>query len=377
MHIIIILKFRVMKKSVKIITHAAFWLFFPLANAFAEWAEAHNSFPGFGSEPKPGFFQILHENFHSLVVPPDMGRPTTDLANLLGISFNFFIYLVVPIGVFYLFYGWLIPKALNIRSLKSKLLPVLFVLLAPFLATFIFKYLTITVSWNFAYWLTMTYIVTIVFAVSGAAFRIVERWINTEKIVKEKLRSELALLKNQVNPHFLFNTLNNIDSLIKSNADRASETLLKLSDILRYMIYDTNADKVKLADEIKYIESYIELQKIQFPNKELIAFSVTGNPEKVNIAPMLFIPFIENAFKHCSEKSIPQAIRISFSIDKTIVNFNCTNIFDKTKKITKDNAHGVGLSITRRRIELIYPGRHFLEIKEEHNTFTVALSLNT
>jgi hypothetical protein len=75
-----------MKKSVKIITHAAFWLFFPIANAFAKWAEAHNSFPGFGAELGPGFFQILHENFHSLLVPPDMGRPVTDLPNLLGIS---------------------------------------------------------------------------------------------------------------------------------------------------------------------------------------------------------------------------------------------------------------------------------------------------
>ena len=366
-----------MKKSVKIISHAAFWLFFPLANALAKWADAHDSFPGFGSEPKPGFFQILHESFHSLLIPPDMGRPVTDLANLLGISFNFFIYLVVPVGVFYLFYGWLIPKALNARNLKSKLLPVLFVLLAPLLSTFIFKYLTITVAWNFTYWLTLAYIVTIIFAVSGAAFRILENWVIAEKRAKQNLQSELALLKNQVNPHFLFNTLNNIDSLIKSNADRASETLVKLSEILRYMIYDTNADKVPLADEIRYIESYIDLQKIQFPNKELVTFSVKGNPEHITIAPMLFIPFIENAFKHCSDKNIPQAIRISFSIDNTIVSFGCANIYDKTRKITKDNAHGVGLSITRRRIELIYPGRHFLDIKEEHNTFTVALSLNT
>jgi two-component system, LytTR family, sensor kinase len=365
-----------MKKSVKIILHAAFWLFFPLANAFAKWAGAHNSFPGFGSEPKPGFFQILHESFLSLLVPPDMGRPVNDLANLLGIGFNLFFYLVIPIGVFYLFYGWLIPRALKARNLKSKLFPVLFIVLAPLLITFIFNYLTITVAWNFPYWITLTYIVTIVFAISGAIFRILEKWFTAEKMAKEKLQSELALLKNQVNPHFLFNTLNNIDSLIKSNPDKASETLVKLSEILRYMIYDTNAETVPLADEIKYIESYIDLQRIQYPNKELVVFSVTGNPEHIRIAPMLFIPFVENAFKHCSDKNAAQAIRISFSIDNRIVNFACANVFDRMKKITKDHAHGIGLAIIRRRMELIYPGRHFLSINEDHSTFTVALSIN-
>jgi hypothetical protein len=365
-----------MKKSVKIILHSAFWLFFPLANAFAKWADAHDSFPGFGSEPKPGFFQILHESFHSLLVPPDMGRPVTDLANLIGIGFNFFFYLVIPIGVFYLFYGRLVPRALKARNMQSKLIPALFIVLAPLLITFIFKYLTITVAWNFTYWLTLMYIVTIVFAVSGAIFRILERWFTAEKIAKEKLRSELAMLKNQVNPHFLFNTLNNIDSLIQSNPGKASETLLKLSDILRYMIYETNTETVPLADEIKYIESYIDLQRIQYPNKELVTFSVTGNPEPVRIAPMLFIPFVENAFKHCSDKNVAQAIKIGFFIENKIVSFSCANVYDKAKKITKDNAHGIGLAIIRRRMDLIYPGRHFLSIKEDLNTFTVALSIN-
>lgn len=91
---------------------------------------------------------------------------------------------------------------------------------------------------------------------------------------------------------------------------------------------------------------------------------------------MLFIPFVENAFKHCSDKNSRHAIRISFSIDHKILNFGCANIFDKTRPINKDNAHGIGLANIKRRLELIYPGRHFLDIKEEDNTFTVVLSLN-
>ena len=204
-----------------------------------------------------------------------------------------------------------------------------------------------------------------------------ENWITNEKKVKQNLQSELALLKNQINPHFLFNTLNNIDSLIKSNVDKASETLVKLSDILRYMIYETNIDKTLLSNEIKHIESYIDLQKIQFANKELVSLSKQGNFDNTMIAPMLFIPFVENSFKHCNKKNIQHAISINFSIDNKTVNFECINMFDKTQKSTKDIASGIGLNIIKRRLEIIYPGKHFLSIDEDNNTFKVTLSINT
>ena len=366
-----------MKKSVKIILHAVFWLAFPLVSTFVKWADAHDSFPGFGSEPKPGFIQILRENFLSLLTPVDMGRYYTDPVNLLGIFFNFFIYLLLPVGVFYLFYFRLAPRMLKSKNLKSSIIPALLLLLLPLLITYIFRYLTLNVAWNFTYWLTMIYIITIIFASAGTVFRLLENWAESEKLAKEKLRGELALLKNQVNPHFLFNTLNNIDSMIKSNPDRASETLVKLSDILRYMIYDTNTDRVPLKDEISYIESYIDLQKIQHANQELVSFSVEGDLSSVFVAPMLFIPFIENAFKHCSDKNSRHAIRISFSTDGRIVSFNCSNLFDKNKLINKDSAHGIGLTNIKRRLELIYPGNHILNITEDNHNFTVTLSLDT
>lgn len=366
-----------MKKSAKIIIHTLFWLAFPLVSTFVKWADAHDSFPGFGSEPKPGFIQILRENFLSLLTPVDMGRYFTDPVNLLGIFFNFFIYLLLPVGVFYLFYCLLSPPALKAKNLKSRLIPALLLLLLPLLLAFIFRYLTLAVAWNFTYWLTMIYIVTIIFATLGTLFHLVENRVEAEKLAKEKLQGELALLKNQVNPHFLFNTLNNIDSLIKSNADRASETLVKLSEILRYMIYETNTDRVPLYDEIRYIESYIDLARIQYANQELVSFSVQGDPSSVSVAPMLFIPFIENAFKHCNDKNSRHAIRISFSIDHKIVNFGCSNRYDKTKLINKDKAHGIGLANIKRRLELIYPGKHVLNILEDNHTFTVTLSLST
>ncbi|MFA5299961.1 MAG: sensor histidine kinase [Lutibacter sp.] len=280
-------------------------------------------------------------------------------------------------SIFYLFYVYFIPKALNNNSIKNKIIPVLFVLIIPFVIIKPLSYFIFTIGFgSYYYSLSLTYIITVFFACAGFFFRIMENWLLTEKIAKQNLQSELALLKNQINPHFLFNTLNNIDSLIKSNVDKASETLVKLSNILRYMIYDTNIDKVKLSDEIKHIESYIDLQKIQFANMKLVSFSVKGKTDNIMIAPMLFIPFVENAFKHCTDKSIEQAIRFTFTIENNIVNFKSVNVSDKTKTISKDNSSGIGLNITKRRLEIIYPGKHTLNIKEENNTFTVTLSVN-
>jgi two-component system LytT family sensor kinase len=217
------------------------------------------------------------------------------------------------------------------------------------------------------------------FIALGCLFRILTEWFKNLEIKtqleKQNLTSELALLKNQISPHFLFNTLNNIDSLIKSNKDKASETLVKLSEILRYMIYDTNVDKVNLFSEIKNIENYIDLQKIQFANNELVSLSIRGVNENILIAPMLFIPFVENAFKHCSDKSVRNAIQIKFSVENKTVNFECANVFDSTQKITKDNSSGIGLAVIKRRLDILYPKKHKLDIIEENSTFNVKLSL--
>ena len=217
--------------------------------------------------------------------------------------------------------------------------------------------------------------------VLGVMFRFAIDWVNlktkSDELQKQNLSSELQLLKNQISPHFFFNTLNNIDSLIKSNAEKASETLVKLSEIMRYMIYDTKVNRVSLSCEIKHIENYIELQAIQYANKNLVSFNVKGAPDSISIAPVMFISFVENAFKHCTNKEINEAIQIQFSIEGDVVTFESRNLADKTKKITKDESSGVGLDIIRRRLELIYPEKHKLEIEEEDDSFKVFLRINT
>jgi len=366
-----------MKKSTRIIVHVAFWTFFPIASALYKWSGQFGFMSGFFNKTAKTFFQILTENIQSLFIPPDIGSEVWTASNLFGIIFHIYVFIILPIGIFYLFYGLFIPKVLKNKNLTSKLIPTLFIVFAPFIFTSLFSFVTIAVRWEYAHSITITYIISISFAILGSLFRIFENWIKTEKLAKQNLQSEMALLKSQVNPHFLFNTLNNIDSLIKTNTDKASEMLVKLSEIMRYMIYETNIERVYLSNEISHLKSYIDLQKIQFANAELASLSIKGSPNNILIAPMLFIPFVENAFKHCTNKNAQNAIRISFSIEKNIINFNCENIFDTTQHIFKDGASGVGLNIVERRLNLIYSGKHSLIINEKNNTFQVILSIDT
>jgi two-component system, LytTR family, sensor kinase len=365
-----------MKKSVRIIVHACFWILIPLTISLYNWAGQADSFFGLANHSK-SFLQILLENFNTLFVRPENGGNVLSLSNNLGILFNVFYLVLYPLAVFYLFYKYFSPRVLTNKGCRKYLLPLLFIVIVPFGFIALLSLFLFSVNLSHAYFLSLTYVITLFFAVSGFFFFLLEHWFQTEKLAKQNLESELALLKNQVNPHFLFNTLNNIDSLIKRNADKASETLVMLSEILRYMIYDTNEAKVQLSGEIKHIESYIELQKLQFANQELVSFSVEGNPGNISIAPMLFIPFVENAYKHCTDKSSPRAIRFSFNIYEGHVLFIAVNESDRTRTINKDEASGVGLNNVKRRLEIIYPGRHTLNIKEENSTFIVTLSVNT
>ncbi|MFZ4523256.1 MAG: sensor histidine kinase [Bacteroidales bacterium] len=365
-----------MKKSVRVTLHACFWVLIPLTFTLYTWAGQADSFFGMANNSK-NYLQILFESFQSLFLRPDMGSNAWSLSNLTNIVVNVVWYIIYPAVIFYLFYWYFSPKVLSKRGFSKYLLPVLFLIIAPFTIAKLSSFVVFMVSWSYNYFLSLTYLITLFYAISGFFFCLLERWFQAEKLAKQNLQSELALLKNQINPHFLFNTLNNIDSLIKSNTEKASQTLLKLSDILRYMIYDTNVARVRLPDEISHIESYIDLQKIQHANLELVSFSVLGNPGNIEIAPMLFIPFVENAFKHCTDKSTPAAIRISFTITGNRVIFESVNISDNAQRINKDDASGIGLAIVGRRLELLYPGKHILTIKEENGTFNVTLTVTT
>jgi two-component system LytT family sensor kinase len=196
-----------------------------------------------------------------------------------------------------------------------------------------------------------------------------------EELQQKNFATELALVKSQLNPHFLFNTINNIDVLIEKDAARASAYLNKLSDIMRFMLYETKTENIPLQKELTYIDKYIDLQKIRTANTNFIQYSTEGNTAGWTIAPMLFIPFIENAFKHSGNKKADHAIVIKIVAAGKLLYFYCENHCSENPVIDHE-ATGLGNELIAKRLDLLYPGKHSrLEIKKENNIFKVQLTI--
>ena len=203
-------------------------------------------------------------------------------------------------------------------------------------------------------------------------------WFNEIKL-KEALtekthQMEMALIKSQLDPHLLFNTINNIDALILKDSVVASEYLNKLSDIMRFILYETKGDSISLAKEIEYIDKYIALQKIRTANENYVHFEVTGKPGNKMIAPMVFIPFIENAFKHSTNKKLENAIMVHIYIHDESTRLVCENKIDPNAKVQHETG-GLGNELIRKRLNLLYPGQHQLEVHKTDDRYSVNLTI--
>lgn len=204
-------------------------------------------------------------------------------------------------------------------------------------------------------------------------------WFNEvrqkEQLAEKNHEMEMALVKAQLSPHFLFNTLNNIDVLIEKDPPKASEYLQKLSEIMRFMLYETHVEQIQLAQELEYIDRYLHLQKIRSANELYVQWQVEGDATSHSIAPMLFFPFIENAFKHLvhRQKDAP-AIQISLSIQPHSLHFLCRNQFSASADRTQ-NVGGLGLELIEKRLALLYPGKYTLRKGVEGDFFVVDLKI--
>jgi two-component system LytT family sensor kinase len=183
-------------------------------------------------------------------------------------------------------------------------------------------------------------------------------------------QTELSFLRSQVNPHFLFNSLNNIYSLVYHESEQSLTAIAKLSDLLRYMLYDTN-EKVPLQKELDYINKYIELQQMRFEQAVPVQVTLTGNTDKASIPPLLLIPFVENAFKHGDLKN-SQPIVVNLSVDDKGIRFHSSNAVGHHQK---DASGGIGLENVRRRLELLYPGKHTLQVQQTATIFDIQLEI--
>lgn len=229
--------------------------------------------------------------------------------------------------------------------------------------------------WEFSYfyYIVATYSIVIL----AGAIKLSKRWFEIKErqteLEKQSLTSELTMLKMQVSPHFLFNTLNNIDSLIYSDQEKASEAIIKLSRIMRYMLYEAQQGKVKLAREVEYLKSLIELQSLRLSKENFIAFDIDGEYDNKIIGALLFVPFIENAIKHGDKTVDPPGIIIKLNINDDHLSFEIVNFVKKNQQ--KDTEGGIGLNNVKRRLDILYPEKHQLEIIENDKIFKVELKI--
>ena len=334
------------RKWVKFVMHGAFWLLlFSLPQLLGNRGNA----PREHSEKEQLFFWV---------------------SNLLWI------------GLFYINIQWLIPKVLYRKNLLAFITAHL-LLLGIYLAMHqvLRNALTEQSHFNQRSHLLFTTIIYLFFTGASSTFRLVRDHMQADQLEKEKkhenLKTELSFLRSQVSPHFMFNVLNNMVALARKKSELLEPSLIKLSSLMRYMLYETDGEKVSLEKEAEYLQSYIDLQQQRFGNKLELLVQIDAGDEPVYIEPMLLIPFVENAFKHGTGllNQTPR-IEVQLKVSQHRLYFFVSNRFEIKEKGTGDKTSGIGLANVKRRLELLYPGMHRLEIEEKDALFTVTLQLN-
>lgn len=200
------------------------------------------------------------------------------------------------------------------------------------------------------------------------------KYQHQKELERQNTITELALLRSQINPHFLFNTLNNINSFSARDPEKTSFAIIKLSDIMRYMLYEATGEKVLLDKEIDYINNFIALQKLRYKEKDFVQFKVEGETGNLFIPPMIFLPFIENAFKH-GTMGMTNGIEILLRAEENHIFFTCKNHIRLLNDTEKMQPGGLGMKNIKRRLELLFPSKHSLKITNENSIYLVELNI--
>lgn len=212
----------------------------------------------------------------------------------------------------------------------------------------------------------------------STSYRMFRDRANAEKVMKEKetenLKTELSFLRSQVSPHFMFNVLNNVVSLSRKKSDLVEPVVIKLSHLLRYMLYESDEEQVSLEKELEYLQNYVDLQMLRFGDDVKLNMNIANSPGG-SIEPMLLIPFVENAFKHGVVLIDKPQIDISVSGSGHNLEFSVKNKFNDKVNEEKDRNSGIGLNNVKRRLNLLNKDKHTLEVKQEGEWFSVKLTL--
>jgi Putative regulator of cell autolysis len=302
---------------------------------------------------------------------------------------NIVLFGVINISLFYLNYLLFIPQFLNKKRYSVYILAIVITIIVYGLDKYgvalFFKQEVLmhkgmngnkAQSLTFLPFFISTLFTSTIFVLLSILLKFSVDWFLNERIQRDlenqRLTAELAFLKSQINPHFLFNSLNSIYSLAYQHSENTSGAILKLSEIMRYMLYECNDNRVDLVKELHYLQNYIDLQKIRFGNKAFIDFKIDGEVTGQKIVPLLLIAFIENAFKHGIANDSLSPITMFINVNQQHLQFYIRN---KKHANNRDPIGGIGLSNVKRRLDLLYPGNYNLDIRDENDTYTCELSL--
>lgn len=289
-------------------------------------------------------------------------------------------FFLASVTIFYLNAYYFIPNFLY-RKKKWQYILLLFLSLVVFMFFLSFLFDSDKKGHNFSIHREFFYsIIPFVFLWSmGTLYRFAADKTKAERLLKEKenenLKTELLFLRSQVSPHFLFNVLNNMVALARLKSDRLEPSLIKLSGLMRYMLYESDEAKVPLSREIEYVTSYIDLQKLRFGNDFLVNVQICDEEDFHLIEPMLLIPFIENAFKHGTGLIEKPEIDMSLQVKDGILDFKIKNKFNGASREIKDKTSGIGLANVKRRLNLLYDQRHVLSVNKSDGWFIASLQL--
>ncbi len=312
------------------------------------------------------------------------GPPPNNPTNRGGDGFHehflaiFFSINFISILVFYANSELLMPRFLRKKSVGKYIIGVILLLLLALVANYFFRILITGMPPRTFVRPTTFYLLMSVMGIS-TCYRLLTDMQQEQNLQieqeKSRLQSELSFLRSQISPHFMFNLMNSLAALARKKSDLLEPVIVKMSDLLRYMLYDSDETKVPIDKEVNYLNSYIDLQKLRFGTHVKIELETNIQNNNIVIEPMLLIPFVENAFKHGTGYIPNPFITIKLITNATHLEFLVKNRFSINTKESKDDSSGIGLANVRRRMELLYPDKHSLIINTDKDMFVTALSI--
>lgn len=287
---------------------------------------------------------------------------------------------LINIPLFFLNTEWLAPKLLRKRGIGPYLLSLLaLVIVFTILQLVMREWLLAPGKHHWQRHIFITLVFVLMVTAIGTAYSLITGLASQEKARQEerqeRLQSELAFLRSQISPHFIFNILNSIVYLIRTKSAQAEPVTIKLSELMRYMLYESADAQVPLEKELEYLKNYVELQRLRFEEDVDIRLNIEGSPQAQLIEPMLMIPFVENAFKHGVGLVREPVIDMQLRLSEDELSFSVRNKIGPEAPEDKDNSSGIGLRNVKRRLELLYPDNHRLRLEKEGEWFVAELSL--